>query len=212
MSLPEMHENENIPLLDEGDLAAEPIEQFDKWFTAVLQANLPHPNAVTLATVSRDGQPSARIVLLKEYDAEGFIFYTNYESQKGKHLAMNPKACLVFHWPLFDRQVRIMGTVKKIPWVESDHYFQTRTRGSQLGTLASNQSKFVDSRQELERRYEELKAQYDGEQIPCPKHWGGYRLSHKSVEFWQAGPNRLHDRFLYTPQKDGTWRMRRVAP
>jgi pyridoxamine 5'-phosphate oxidase len=173
---------------------------------------LPHTDAVTLATCTRDGIPSARMVLLKGRDRAGLVFFTNYESHKARELAENPRACLVFYWPTLDRQVRIVGTVAKVSREESEAYFATRHRGSQISAWASHQDAVLASRSELDARVEELTREYAEKDVPCPPHWGGYRLVPTSVEFWQSRPNRLHDRLRYTRRADGSWRIERLAP
>jgi pyridoxamine 5'-phosphate oxidase len=167
---------------------------------------------MTLATSTRDGIPSARIVLLKSHDARGFVFYTNYSSQKAHDLAENPRASLLFFWPALERQVRICGTVAKVTHEESEAYFRTRPRGSQLGAWASAQSAVLGSRAELEARVRDVDEKYKGAGVPLPPHWGGYRVTPTSLEFWQGREDRLHDRLRYTRRADGTWRLERLAP
>lgn len=166
---------------------------------------------MTLATATKDGQPSARIVLLKSFDERGFVFFTNYHSRKGKDLAENPSACLLFYWPQVWRQVRIDGAVEKVSEKESADYFQTRPLGSRLGAWASNQSEVIENRDVLEENYAELEKRF-GEDVPCPPHWGGYRLRPIEIEFWQGRENRLHDRLRYRLRRDGTWLIERLAP
>jgi pyridoxamine 5'-phosphate oxidase len=197
---------------DEASALAEPVQQFDLWFQRVLKAGLVEPNAVTLATTTRDGIPSARIVLLKGYDVRGFVVYTNYESQKGRELLENPRAALVFFWPTLARQVRVVGAVARIDEAESDAYFATRPRGSQIGAWASRQSTVIGARADLDARVAELTARYDGATVPRPPHWGGFRIAPTSVEFWQGRENRLHDRLRYTRRADATWRIERLSP
>lgn len=196
--------------LNEADLAADPFTQFQHWFDEALRAELPTPNAMTLATVGADGAPSARIVLLKGIDHNGFVFYTNYKSRKGRELAANPRAALVFHWTDLEREVRIDGGVEKVTAVESDEYFASRPLPSRHAAIASPQSEVVASRAELEARFAAAAADH-GESAPRPAHWGGYRLKPVAVEFWQGRPSRLHDRLLYTLQ-DGRWTLSRLAP
>lgn len=198
--------------LSEGDVDADPIAQFTRWFEQALAAAVPEPNAMTVATATRDGVPSARVVLLKGFDARGFVFYTNYEGQKGRELTENPTAALVFHWVELHRQIRIAGTVEKVSMAESDAYFQSRPRGSRLGAWASHQSAVLSGRDVLEARLAELTAQYGEGEIPLPPYWGGYRVIPASVEFWQGRPSRLHDRLRYTRQPDDTWRIERLSP
>lgn len=188
----------------------DPFRFFARWFEEA-RAHVREPNAMTLATVGADGQPTARIVLLKGQDERGFVFYTNYESRKGEELAVNPRAALVFWWEPLERQVRIEGTIGKVAGKVSDAYFASRPRGSRLGAWASDQSRVVDDRAELEARLEEVEEQYDDGHIPRPPHWGGYRVLPSRFEFWQGRPNRLHDRLEYVPA-NGAWKIRRLAP
>lgn len=196
--------------LNEADLAADPFTQFQHWFDEALRAELPMPNAMTLATVGADGAPSARIVLLKGIDHNGFVFYTNYMSRKGRELAANPRAALVFHWTDLEREVRIDGSVEKVTAAESDEYFASRPLPSRHAAIASPQSEVVASRAALEARFAAAAADH-GEAAPRPVHWGGYRLKPVAVEFWQGRPSRLHDRLLYTLQ-GGRWTLSRLAP
>jgi pyridoxamine 5'-phosphate oxidase len=197
--------------LSETEVARDPFDQFRTWFDEALSAQVPEPNAMTLATVREDGQPAARIVLLKNVDARGFTFFTNYLSDKGHALATNPHAALLFHWVALERQVRIEGTVEKIEPSESDAYYQSRPLESRLGAWASEQSKEVPDRATLEQNEARFAAQF-GDQPPRPPHWGGYRLSPKRLEFWQGRPSRLHDRILFDRQPDGDWRIARLSP
>ncbi len=201
-----------MPELDERTLAPDPLRQFERWYAEARTAKACAPDAMTLATATRDGVPSARVVLLKGVDRRGFTFFTNYASQKGRELAENPRAALVFYWPELHRQVRVVGTVAKIPRAESERYFQTRPLGSRLGAWASPQSRVIASRAELDERFRALEAAYADQEIPLPPDWGGYRLAPDAIEFWQSRPNRLHDRLRYTRQPDGTWRIERLAP
>jgi pyridoxamine 5'-phosphate oxidase len=196
--------------LDEADLAADPFTQFQRWFDEALRAELPMANAMTLATASADGAPSARIVLLKDIDRGGFVFYTNYRSRKGRELAANPRAALVFHWNDLEREVRIEGSVEQVTAAESDEYFASRPLPSRHAAIASPQSEVVASRAVLEAEFAAAEAAH-GDAAPRPAHWGGYRVMPASVEFWQGRPSRLHDRLLYTLQ-DGRWTIRRLAP
>ncbi|MCA1667627.1 MAG: pyridoxamine 5'-phosphate oxidase [Thermomicrobia bacterium] len=198
--------------LDEGDVDADPVTQFTRWFEQALAAHVPEPNAMTVATATRAGVPSARIVLLKGFDVRGFVFYTNYESRKGSELADNPVAALVFHWVELHRQVRITGAVEKVSHEESDAYFQSRPRGSRLGAWTSQQSSILDGRAPLEARLAELTAQFGEGNIPLPPFWGGYRVIPDTVEFWQGRLSRLHDRLRYARQPDTTWRIERLSP
>jgi pyridoxamine 5'-phosphate oxidase len=197
----------------EADAADDPLAQFERWFADARLSGMKEPNAMTLATVDGQGQPSARIVLLKGADKRGFVFYTNYESRKGRELANNPQAALVFFWPELERQVRITGAVAKVSRAESRAYFQSRPRGSQLGAWASAQSTILESRRQVEERVRELEQRYSrGKPIPLPPFWGGYRLAPASIEFWQGRPSRLHDRLRYTVDRKGIWQRERLSP
>ncbi|MFF4951700.1 pyridoxamine 5'-phosphate oxidase [Streptomyces chattanoogensis] len=200
--------------LAEADLAADPYGQFARWFKEAVAAGLHEPNAMVVSTVGPDGRPSSRTVLLKAFNDRGFVFYTNYTSRKGRELAENPHVSLLFPWHPLARQVIVSGTAERIGRDETAAYFRTRPHGSQLGAWASDQSAVVGSRAELEQAYEELAARYpEGEQVPAPPHWGGYRVVAESVEFWQGRLNRLHDRLRYVHDgpADG-WRVERLAP
>jgi pyridoxamine 5'-phosphate oxidase len=172
----------------------------------------PDVSAMALATATIDGTPSVRMVLLKGVDNRGFIFFTNYDSRKGRELAENPKAALVFYWAELERQISVTGEVTKLPVAESESYFRSRPKGSRLGAWASPQSRVVASREDLEKNWDELERRYPTNEIPCPPYWGGYVLSPQRIEFWQGGPNRLHDRFCYVRQPDNTWKIERLAP
>lgn len=195
----------------ETDAEKNPVQQFKKWWDQVRAAEVHEPNAMTLATASSDGVPSARIVLLKDFSEEGFVFYTNYKSHKGVQLQENPKACLVFFWKELERQVRITGLVSKVTAAESDAYFQSRPEGSRLGAAASPQSNVIPNRQWLENEYENRKQEFENGNIPRPQHWGGYAVKPVVVEFWQGRKSRLHDRIQYTLE-DGAWKIERLAP
>lgn len=201
-----------LPPLRESDVDASPFGQFDAWFHHAQNAGFPHANAATLATSTRDGIPNARIVLLKGFDPRGFVFFTNYDSQKGRELAENPRAAMVFFWPTIERQVRIIGAATKITAPESEAYFQTRPRGSQIGAWASPQSRVIEGREPLERALAAKTAELEGKTVPLPPNWGGFRLGPTSVEFWQSRPSRLHDRLRYTRRADNSWRIERLAP
>jgi pyridoxamine 5'-phosphate oxidase len=211
-SLADLRKNYSLGSLDAGDVDRNPIRQFDTWFAQALDAQLPEPNTMTLATVDSRGRPSARIVLIKGVDERGFVFFTNYESRKGRELAHNPFASLLFYWIELERQVRIEGTVVKTSAEESDKYFHSRPLGSRIGAWASEQSQVIESRAVLETREKEVSAQY-GEHPPRPPHWGGYRLIPDTIEFWQGRPSRLHDRLRYTRTSDnGDWQIARLSP
>ena len=197
--------------LTASDAVPDPLRQFAAWLTGAIEAGLPDANAMTLATAGPDARPSARIVLLRGYDQNGFVFYTNYHSRKGRELTANPFASLVLFWPQLQRQIRIEGSVQATSPEESDAYFRTRPAGSRIGALASNQSEVILGREVLEQRVRELTAQYCDTDLPRPDHWGGYRVVPDSIEFWQRQPNRLHDRLLYTREKN-VWRISRLSP
>jgi pyridoxamine 5'-phosphate oxidase len=203
----------NVPSdeLDERSIDPDPIKQFQVWFADAVAARLPLPESMTLATATPDGKPSARMVLLKQVDEDGFVFYTNYHSAKAEQLDANPYAALVFYWPTLDRQVRVEGSVVKTSPEESLAYFKTRPRESQIGAWASAQSEVISSRDVLERRAKELEAQYCDREIDCPEHWGGYRLTPERIEFWKSRIGRLHDRILYQRTGHG-WTVTRLAP
>jgi len=195
---------------DQADL--DPIRQFTSWFDEAVSAQLLDVNAMTLATVSSAGDPAARIVLLKGFDEHGFVFFTNYDSAKGRDLAATPRACLLFFWVELERQVRITGSVTKVATAESDEYFHSRPFESQIGAWASAQSTAVADRAALETRYAELLTQHAGQVVPLPPFWGGYRVKPECIEFWQGRPSRLHDRLLYLRQADGSWARSRLSP
>ena len=196
--------------LDEKGVAPDPLKQFELWFDEAVEAQMPMVNAMTLATVSPTGRPSARIVLLKGVDRGGFVFYTNYKSRKGRELTANPEAALLFYWEGLEREVRVEGRVEKISAQESDDYFGSRPLGSRHAAIASPQSKVVADRAALEAMFAEAAERY-GDKTPRPPHWGGYRLLPAAIEFWQGRPNRLHDRVLYTLKARG-WKIERLAP
>ena len=198
--------------MHEKEFPPEPLEQFTRWFEEARRAGLELPEAMTLATADRDGRPSARMVLLKQVDERGFVFYTNYRSAKARELEENPRAAMVCYWVGLDRQVRIEGSVERISSEDSDEYFRTRPRESQLGALASPQSEVIESRELLERRFRELDESYRGREVERPEHWGGYRIRPERIEFWSNRPGRLHDRILYERRRDGSWTIKRLAP
>lgn len=205
-------EYDHSPLAKER-MRDDPTEQFQQWFEEALDSKEPDPNAMTLATATADGRPSARIVLLKNVDERGFTFYTNYKSQKGRELEANPQASLVFWWRTMDRQVSVGGEVSRLSAEESEVYFQSRPRESQLGAWASPQSEVIADRSTLESNMERLQKKFAGEeQIPCPPHWGGYLLRPDEVVFWQGRPRRLHDRLRYRQTDEGEWILERLAP
>jgi pyridoxamine 5'-phosphate oxidase len=212
MSLSDLRREYALAGLKESDLDPSPFKQFDKWFQQALAAGLPEPNAMTLATATLDGKPSARVVLLKGFDERGFVFFTNYESQKGLELSANPHAALVFYWIELERQVRISGRVSRVSSEESETYFHSRPTGSQLSAWASQQSEVVSERKILEDRLEELTHEYQSKPIPLPPFWGGYRVAPETLEFWQGRPNRLHDRLRYTLQPGSQWLIERLSP
>ena len=206
-----LSDNRGLAGLDEKTIDRDPIKQFQLWFNDAIAAKLPMPEAMTLATATPDGRPSARIVLLKQVDQDGFVFYTNYRSAKASQLDANPYAALVFYWTQIDRQVRIEGSVTKVSAEESREYFRTRPRESQIGAWASEQSEVIASRDVLEQRAVELETLYCDREVDCPEYWGGYRLRPDRIEFWKSGTGRLHDRILYERSDDG-WSISRLAP
>jgi pyridoxamine 5'-phosphate oxidase len=211
MSIADLRKDYTQATLDEADALANPLDFFKLWFDQALTADLPEPNAMTLATVNAKGRPSARIVLIKGLDARGITFFTNYESRKGQELAQNPHAAILFHWTELERQVRIEGRVEKCSPEESDAYYLSRPAGSRLGAWASPQSQVIDSRAVLEARVRQAQEEQQGDPQTRPPFWGGYRLVPDFFEFWQGRPSRLHDRLAYTLQGD-SWAMSRLAP
>jgi len=194
------------------DLSADPIEQFARWIEEACLAELVEPNALTLATVSADGQPALRTVLLKSFDARGFVFFTNLESRKARHIGENPKVSLLFPWLALQRQVCINGTAERVSISESMVYFASRPFASQLAAWASRQSKVISARAILEMKWEEAKRKFSEGKVPMPSFWGGFRVKPQEIEFWQGREHRLHDRFLYTLQAEDAWRLERIAP
>ena len=201
----------NVRPLHRRDLAADPVTQFRQWLDEALAAEAMDPNAMSIATVGVDGQPSLRTVLLKSFDARGFVFYTNLGSHKAQDIRHNPHMALLFYWPEIGRQVRIGGQAARTATTEDQAYFASRPRDSQLGAWASAQSHVIETRTVLEERFAEVRTRFDGAEVPLPTFWGGYRVSAETVEFWQARENRLHDRFVYRATADG-WTISRLAP
>ena len=209
--LAQLRTDYSLKTLDEGQVDRDPLKQFGVWMVEAIHAKVPEPTAMNLSTVDASGRPSGRIVLLKGVDPRGFVFFTNYESRKGRDLAARPVAALTFMWKELERQVRIEGAVEKVTAAESDAYYETRPLGSRIGAWASPQSEAIENRAWLEARWAELAKEY-GEEPTRPEHWGGYRVIPEKVEFWQGRRSRLHDRLLYTRQSDGSWRIERLAP
>jgi len=213
MSLADLRQEYSLAGLQEADLEKDPFRQFDKWFEEAQAAQVLEPNAMTLATATHDGRPSARVVLLKNVDARGFVFYTNFDSRKGRELTVNPYATLLFAWLPIERQVIVSGQVTKVANEETLAYFHSRPRASQLGAWASQQSSVIPSREVLDERLRALEAQYADQPIPLPPYWGGYRLAPETVEFWQGRRSRLHDRLRYRREAEpGEWIIERLSP
>lgn len=211
MDLSEMRQEFTKDGLMREDLSFDPIQQFEKWFQEATSAKLIEPNAFILSTISKDNFPSSRTVLLKFFDENGFVFYTNYKSAKAKDIQNNKNVSLLFPWLDLQRQVKIQGTATKIPTRESLKYFLTRPRGSQIGAWASNQSSSINTRSLLISKFEEMKQKFEGREVPIPDFWGGYRIKPTQIEFWQGRPSRLHDRFNYE-LINGIWKIKRLAP
>ena len=209
-NLADLRRDYMLASLDEGDVAATPLGQFDQWFKQALNAKLPEPNAMTLATCDAQARPSARIVLIKNYDERGFVFFTNYESHKAQDLTANNRAALLFFWPELERQIHIQGRVEKVSAAMSDDYYRGRPLASRIGAWASPQSQVLPSRTALEARVSAFEAEY-GENPPRPAHWGGYRVVPQVLEFWQGRRDRLHDRIQYR-LNNGVWKVERLAP
>ncbi|VEP13389.1 pyridoxine 5'-phosphate oxidase [Hyella patelloides LEGE 07179] len=213
MDIGELRTEYTLEGLKREQLALDPFEQFELWFQQACAANLPEPNAMSLATVSTTGKPSQRIVLLKYFDRQGLVFFTNYESKKALQISENPQVSLLFFWVALERQIQISGKAIKISTAESLKYFATRPRGSQIGAWCSQQSTTISSRQILEMKFDEIKRKFHNQEIPLPSAWGGYRVVPDRFEFWQGRPNRLHDRFLYSRLDiESAWDIQRLAP
>jgi pyridoxamine 5'-phosphate oxidase len=212
MSLADLRKDYSLAGLAEKDLARDPFRQFEKWFQEAEAAKIPEPNAMTLATATREGRPSARTVLLKGLDGRGFVFYSNYESRKGRELDANPYVTLVFPWVAIERQVLIEGTATKVAREESEAYFHSRPRASQLGAWVAQQSTIITGRALLEDTMKALEKKYAGQEVPLPANWGGWRVAPETVEFWQGRRSRLHDRLRFRRGKDGEWSVERLAP
>lgn len=198
--------------LDEKEIDSDPIKQFQTWLNDAIEAQIPLAEAMTLATATPDGKPTARMILLKQVDEDGFVFFTNYRSAKARQLDANPFAALVFYWDQLERQVRVEGSVARVSEQESRDYFQTRPRESQIGAWASDQSDVIAGRDVLEQRARELETLYCDRDIDCPEHWGGYRVTPELIEFWKGRVGRLHDRILYRRESSGVWTISRLAP
>jgi len=197
----------------ESNIDANPLQQFRTWFyEAEHYGGSDEPNAMAVATLGPDGYPKNRMVLLKKYNEEGFVFYTNYDSEKGKSMIAHPKVCLSFFWPTLERQVIIKGIAEKTSEIDSENYFHSRPKGSQLGAVVSDQSEVIASREILENKLREMEKEYENSEVPKPKTWGGFLVRPQSIEFWQGRPNRLHDRIRYTLQQDFDWKIERLAP
>jgi len=211
-SIAELRRDYTLGALTKASVDPDPIKQFQRWLQEAIAAQLPEPNAMTVATADRAGRIYARMMLLKDCDADGFVFFSNYQSDKGRQLAENPRAALLFPWLELERQVRIEGVVSKISSAESVAYFRARPRDSRLGSLTSRQSQVVASRRLLDERFERLAAQYPDDDIPMPEHWGGYRARPERLEFWQGRHGRLHDRLRYSARPGGGWLLERLEP
>ncbi len=213
MDIGNLREEYTLEGLRREQLAPDPFKQFELWFQQACAANLPEPNAMCLATASANAEPSQRMVLLKYFDRQGFVFFTNYESKKARQIEENPQVSLLFFWIALERQVQISGIAAKISTAESLKYFVTRPRGSQIGAWCSQQSTAISSRKMLEMKFDEMNRKFHNQQIPLPSAWGGYQIVPHSFEFWQGRPNRLHDRFLYSRlDAESAWDIQRLAP
>jgi len=211
-NIADIRKDYQLQTLSEADIATDPIVQFGRWWDDAVKSEIVEVNAMTLATADKNGMPSARIVLLKEYDEKGFVFFTNYNSRKGEELLQNPNACLVFFWKELERQVRIVGSTQKISMEESIAYFNKRPDGSKIGAWASPQSLAVAGKVWLKETFDYYRERFKHGEIPKPPHWGGYRVKPIKIEFWQGRPSRMHDRMQYTLQTDGSWTIERLAP
>ncbi|WP_461535577.1 pyridoxamine 5'-phosphate oxidase [Spongorhabdus nitratireducens] len=212
MDLSALRENYTRDGLTRDELAATPFEQFERWFLQAQEAELPEPNAMSLATASKDAAPSLRTVLLKYFDTRGFVFFTNYESNKAKEIAENPQVALMFFWLGLERQVIVKGTAEKVSHAESLKYFMSRPHGSQLGAWCSHQSSVISGRKLLEMQLDKMKQKFKQGQVPLPSFWGGFRVVPQQIEFWQGRPNRLHDRFQYSRENETDWSIARLSP
>ncbi|MBV6625029.1 MAG: pyridoxamine 5'-phosphate oxidase [Rivularia sp. (in: Bacteria)] len=211
-NIADLRQDYTLEGLSETEVNSNPFIQFKEWFDRAVSADILEPNAMTVSTTTPEGKPSARMVLLKDFDERGFVFYTNYNSQKAQELAENPQAVLVFWWAELQRQVRISGRVEKVSETESDKYFYSRPLKSRLGAWVSNQSEVIKSREVLEKQLEELQQKYQDREVPRPPHWGGIRVIPTEIEFWQGRSSRLHDRLVYRRNYDGAWKIERLSP
>lgn len=211
MKIADIRRDYQLKALSEKDVMAEPIGQFSVWWDEAVESQIDEVNAMTLATANKDGRPSARIVLLKGFDEKGFVFFTNYQSAKGKEIMENPRATLLFFWKELERQVKIEGTISKISDAENDEYFNSRPEQSKIGAWTSPQSQPIESREWLENNWKKYAEEFNGKTVPRPPHWGGYIVVPDLMEFWQGRPGRLHDRIVYT-KENGKWKIGRVAP
>lgn len=212
MSIADIRTDYKMQQLTEADVAVTPKLQFDKWWNDAVNSDIHEVNAMTLATVTNEGVPDARIVLLKGYDEQGFVFFTNYNSTKGSELAQNNNACLVFFWKELERQVRITGLIEKLSAEKNDEYFNSRPEESRIGAITSPQSQVIESREWLDGHFKQLKKEYKGKNVERPAHWGGYIVKPVIIEFWQGRPGRLHDRLQYSLAETGIWKIERLAP